>query len=698
MSIPASNSERAMGFNPFKGVDVASLENEIEVLKTQARVAGQEIVGIFDPYAQQLLQIAKDISVYAVGATGMVGEFGARVLSTGRGRATTALLVFATGLTACGAASAEKPVVAPVTAGPEGSYLPTPDAKEAVGGKYPTESYYSSKLRFCAFHQFNLNGQPLSPIVTADCEITPDLQNHRVVVAGRPFASGERDVVSYQDEYGVGYESLQELSVEDVRIWVEKMNLTYVEKNQVMNVVAVASNRNVNVRVLMKTVLNIQKDANGTDKLVNMGLGLGFATEGDANNVAFLQDNLEPFTKIEALKDSQISAVDFVPQEGNLDQVVMAIYPSDWVESANNVWVSPEYVVLQDKIAAFGERFTLRNGAIEDGGVPIEALVVGLDGRVKLMVNGGEMEVATIDSTFDDEVFSVMSTNGNIWSTNDKGKSWSMSEPASGGVVSVEGGEILINGDPTPSAGENPGTAPDLTPEQLAELNKTTKLFGGAYTIDTYKDGGKTYATFTDAKTGETIPEIRIDANDPEQLSWSKVYEYRDHTIVIPQAMDKITVDSDGQVHFDFPGYVWKDGKFEPLIVEGQPVKNPAEAMVDLILDGDPTHTLLGLNELGNGDGYLKTGGFAKGEIKFLMYGMHWRGEGKLRMLNSDGIVSDITTTDFRIYNVKDARYPYQVLFFMGKDKKVRSILVDSSDIGWEKTKAWGGWGNFPEN
>lgn len=94
MSVNASNSERAMGFSPFKDVDVVSLKNEVEVLKTQARVAAEEIVEIFSPYTQPILENA----TYAIG---QIGELGARALSVGKGRAITVLLVLETALAAC---------------------------------------------------------------------------------------------------------------------------------------------------------------------------------------------------------------------------------------------------------------------------------------------------------------------------------------------------------------------------------------------------------------------------------------------------------------------------------------------------------------------------------------------------------------------------------------------------------------------
>lgn len=119
-------SERGGAHRADMGLDIEALDVELRVLK----IATAEVL---EKMVQPLVKSAAMV--------GMVGEFGGRLLSTGRGRATTALLTVAIGLGAC-AASIENPTMTPVlpsvvateTAGASGSPEPS-----ATVGVTPTE-------------------------------------------------------------------------------------------------------------------------------------------------------------------------------------------------------------------------------------------------------------------------------------------------------------------------------------------------------------------------------------------------------------------------------------------------------------------------------------------------------------------------------------------------------------------------------
>ena len=65
----------------------------------------------------------------------------------------------------------------------------------------------------------------------------------------------------------------------------------------------------------------------------------------------------------------------------------------------------PDFVALQEQIAATGKRFTLNgvNGLIYDGETPISGLNIAPDGTVTLTVDGEEMVLEKGTYTFDDE-------------------------------------------------------------------------------------------------------------------------------------------------------------------------------------------------------------------------------------------------------------------------------------------------------
>ena len=68
----------------------------------------------------------------------------------------------------------------------------------------------------------------------------------------------------------------------------------------------------------------------------------------------------------------------------------------------------PQFVTLQDQIAASGERFDLLpDGTIQetipDGVKVVPGLSVDKNGQIKLMVDGQEIVIASTDVTFDDD-------------------------------------------------------------------------------------------------------------------------------------------------------------------------------------------------------------------------------------------------------------------------------------------------------
>lgn len=64
----------------------------------------------------------------------------------------------------------------------------------------------------------------------------------------------------------------------------------------------------------------------------------------------------------------------------------------------------PDFITLQEQIAAAGERFTLNpDGTVQDGAATIPGLQVAVDGKITLTVNGEQVEVDPSTMNFDDE-------------------------------------------------------------------------------------------------------------------------------------------------------------------------------------------------------------------------------------------------------------------------------------------------------
>lgn len=64
----------------------------------------------------------------------------------------------------------------------------------------------------------------------------------------------------------------------------------------------------------------------------------------------------------------------------------------------------PQFIALQDQIAASGERFTLNtDGTVQDGATAIPGLNVAPDGKISITVNGEQVEIDPAIMSFDDE-------------------------------------------------------------------------------------------------------------------------------------------------------------------------------------------------------------------------------------------------------------------------------------------------------
>lgn len=64
----------------------------------------------------------------------------------------------------------------------------------------------------------------------------------------------------------------------------------------------------------------------------------------------------------------------------------------------------PQFIALQEQIAAAGERFTLNpDGTVLDGATIIPGLHVGKDGKIILIINGEKVEVDPASMKFDNE-------------------------------------------------------------------------------------------------------------------------------------------------------------------------------------------------------------------------------------------------------------------------------------------------------
>lgn len=316
-------------------------------------------------------------------------------------------------LSSCSAAlpTAENPSFTP-TIGPETNsdvsfeIIPTPNIKELLSpGVYPTESYCSDDLALCVFHQFDQDGKALAPRAYTNSKIDFDLDNNTVIVTGDPLIQDDKDVWIYPPHDGQnGYETVETMSVEKATTWME--NMSEAGRGNMQTVIDEARSKGVGVNILMKTVLNVQKNADGQDKLVDMTGGLAISSGEEGATIAQLNDTLEPLTENELLKDQQIAGVDFVPQFDGTEKLVMEVYPSDWKDNGV-AWVSPQWFELQSQIASAGEIFTLlADGTLEqrtsEGAVTVPGLTVDKNGVMTLQVGDQLVTLDPAEVKFDD--------------------------------------------------------------------------------------------------------------------------------------------------------------------------------------------------------------------------------------------------------------------------------------------------------
>ncbi len=127
----------------------------------------------------------------------------------------------------------------------------------------------------------------------------------------------------------------------------------------------------------------------------------------------------------------------------------------------------PDFVALQDKMDASGERFTLMpDGTVQDGATTIPGLQVGNDGKIAITVDGEQVEIDPSIVNFDDE-------NGlSVLGVESKDGKWVKSQEIVdiGGNLSVILGEKVEGGTLIDSF----VASTELTPEQQAEELKQT--------------------------------------------------------------------------------------------------------------------------------------------------------------------------------------------------------------------------------
>ncbi|HET7098794.1 MAG TPA: hypothetical protein VFI61_01010 [Patescibacteria group bacterium] len=282
--------------------------------------------------------------------------------------------------------------------------IPTPEFLN--NGIYETETYCSDDLALCAFHQFDQDGKALAPRVFTNSKINFDLDKNTIFVTGDSFIQTDSEVFAYSDQNGQkGYETVQVMSVDDATLWMQ--NMSEDGRGNMQAVIDEAKNKGVDVRILMKTALNIQKDSAGQDRLVDMAVGLAMSSGGEGATIVELKDTLDPLAGNDLLKDQQVAAVNFVPQFDGSQKLVMEVYPSDWTEIGKGQYVSPEFITVMDQVAT-SQNFTLMpNGTIQekivDGVKEVTGLSVDKKGQMTLLVNGEQISVDPTDVIFNDQ-------------------------------------------------------------------------------------------------------------------------------------------------------------------------------------------------------------------------------------------------------------------------------------------------------
>jgi len=159
------------------------------------------------------------------------------------------------------------------------------------------------------------------------------------------------------------------------------------------------------------------------------------------------------FAKVGSL--TKLSADELISQPVNGREIAFSGLTSDGglMFSIEKNESDLRFDALQELIASQGEKFTM----MEDGTVMTSngEVVTGLSfdkASGKCFVGVGDTRVECSPSTviIDGDSISVVSVDGNQWITLDSGRSWTSTEPVSGGVATVIPGEgVLVNGEPT---------------------------------------------------------------------------------------------------------------------------------------------------------------------------------------------------------------------------------------------------------
>lgn len=235
----------------------------------------------------------------------------------------------------------------------------------------------------------------------------------------------------------------------------------------------------------------------------------------------------------------------------------------------------------------------------------------------------------------------------------------------------------------TPSPTSTPPESP-LPPE----MEKLQKSLNDNYEVT--KEG------IIDKPTGELLSDVKFDLSDPQKPTWSRKYQYMDFTgedikdnegnpvqldgiVVLPQPMEKITVDETGNPIFDFPGYTWNVDKkeFEREVFEGEPVLNTIEVQYEIIKNGDNNKQDFLMKDFKRFDQYGNVGIVYRG-LKEPSYGQFFQANEIPLLVNSQYVI--VPTTRFLFSSFINASYSYVVY----KDLDDWKLMVFDVKTKWD--------------
>lgn len=267
------------------------------------------------------------------------------------------------------------------------------------------EIYQSERLNACAFHPFDQNKLALEPLVAVNCEV--EVGTNSLTVGGSLMNPNPGMASLYENPDGSsGYTVTTQMKVTEVEQWMSEADLSEAEEAQVAKAIEQTRKTDGIVDVTLSTKLNVAKGPDGKDRLVNMGLSVILATDEAATSAA-LNDTLKPLTESDLLGSQQIAGVDFVPKTNGEWKATLTTYPADWVEVGDSTFVSPEFVALQEKVAAAGERYTLTpQGTIEDqtdqGVTVLPGIKATPEGTITLATKEGNITLPANSIIFDE--------------------------------------------------------------------------------------------------------------------------------------------------------------------------------------------------------------------------------------------------------------------------------------------------------